>query len=261
MVISSIGPWALGAIMSALGNQSVWYKLAIYFYLHFQYNAWFILAIIGMVFYVLENNRYKISTQHFSKFLKLFHAGVILTFLLSCLWASSHWSLYVLSNLGSVLLGLSFIVLWTSIQKPFKVFYQNLKPHHKFMIGFIGFVFIGKYLLQSLSGLPYFAEIASSNLDVVIGYLHWFFLGVVSLFLLFWASYYQWIKLSTLSLTLYLVAFISTEFLIFYRGGIVAFRWPFLSHLNVYLTLGSLCFVLAVVLALYETLKAKPKNL
>ncbi|NBC57099.1 MAG: hypothetical protein GVY05_02280, partial [Bacteroidetes bacterium] len=37
MVISSIGPWALGGIMTTLGNESVWYKLAIYFYLHFQY--------------------------------------------------------------------------------------------------------------------------------------------------------------------------------------------------------------------------------
>jgi hypothetical protein len=42
MVISSIGPWALGAIMSTLGSTSHWYKNAIYLYLHFQYNGWFI---------------------------------------------------------------------------------------------------------------------------------------------------------------------------------------------------------------------------
>ncbi|WP_459414396.1 hypothetical protein [Flagellimonas marinaquae] len=40
LVVSSIGPWALGAIMNTLGAQSIWYRLAIYFYLHFQYNGW-----------------------------------------------------------------------------------------------------------------------------------------------------------------------------------------------------------------------------
>jgi hypothetical protein len=260
MVVSSIGPWALGGIMTTLGNQSVWYKLAIYFYLHFQYNAWFVLAMIGIICFILEQNNFPIATKWFTKFLILFHTGVILTFFLSCLWASSHWSLYALGNLGSVFLGLSFIILWKAIQQDFKTFYQTLSSLHRFIFGFIGLVFMGKYTLQTLSGLPYFAEIASSNLDMVIGYLHWIFLGVASLFLLFWASYLQWIRLSKLSVVLYLIAFISTEFLIFYRAGMAAFRWTFLPDLNLYLTYGSLCFSLAIVLVLFETLKAKRKQ-
>ena len=253
MVLSSIGPWALGGIMTTLGNQSVWYKLAIYFYLHFQYNAWFVLAMIGLLCFVLEKSNFSIKDSEFSKFLYLFHAGVILTFFLSCLWASSHWSLYVLSNLGSLLLGLSFFVLWKSIQQPLKIFYQKLSPSLRYIVGFIAFAFLAKYLLQTLSGIPYFAKIISINLDVVIGYLHWYFLGVVSLFVLFLASYFGWVKLSKLSLVLYFIAFVSTEFLIFYRAGMVAFRWPFLPDLNLYLATGSMFFGLAVILIVVET--------
>jgi hypothetical protein len=35
LVISSTGTWVLGAIMTVLGPLSIWYRLAIYFYLHF----------------------------------------------------------------------------------------------------------------------------------------------------------------------------------------------------------------------------------
>ena len=48
MVLSSIGPWTLGVIMNTLGSSSSWYRNAIYFYLHFQYNGWFIIALFGI---------------------------------------------------------------------------------------------------------------------------------------------------------------------------------------------------------------------
>ncbi|MFN2260715.1 MAG: hypothetical protein ABR595_01445, partial [Psychroflexus sp.] len=107
--------------------------------------------------------------------------------------------------------------------------------------------------MQTSSGIPFFAEIAASNLDVVIGYLHWFFLGFVSLFLLFLASYLKWIKLSKFGLSLYLIAFISTEFLIFYRAGIVSFQWDYLPNLNTYLAMASFLFSVAVISILVQS--------
>src|SRR5699024_12439929 len=53
LVISSIGPWGIGAVMSTLGPESIWYKSSIYFYLHFQYNAWFIIALLRLLFFFL----------------------------------------------------------------------------------------------------------------------------------------------------------------------------------------------------------------
>jgi hypothetical protein len=55
MVLSSVGPWVLGVIMNTLGSTSSWYRNAIYFYLHFQYNGWFIIAIFGMLFFVFQH--------------------------------------------------------------------------------------------------------------------------------------------------------------------------------------------------------------
>ncbi|HMB65231.1 MAG TPA: hypothetical protein VKN36_19275 [Eudoraea sp.] len=67
LVVSSLGPWALGAIMNTLGAESIWYRLAIYFYLHFLYNGWMIMALVGILFYIMERQQFAISS---SKFLK-----------------------------------------------------------------------------------------------------------------------------------------------------------------------------------------------
>lgn len=254
MVLSSIGPWALGPVMATLGNESVWYKLAIYFYLHFQYNAWFVLAVMGLLVFILEKTQFIIETKSFSKFIFLFHIGIIGTFFLSTLWATSHWTVYLLSNLGSLSLWLGFFYLWKSVKKSFDPFYEALIPQSKFILKFLVFVFILKLTMQTLSGIPFFAELAAANLDVVIGYLHWFFLGFVSLFLLFLASYLKWIRLSKFSLSLYLIAFISTEFLIFYRAGIINFQWDYLPNLNTYLAMASCLFSVAVITILGQTL-------
>ncbi|SDG67176.1 hypothetical protein SAMN04488027_1058 [Psychroflexus sediminis] len=254
MVLSSIGPWALGVIMTTLGKASMWYKLAIYFYLHFQYNAWFILAVIGLLVFILEKYQFKIETQSFTKFVYLFHIGILGTFFLSTLWASSHWTLYLFSNLGNLSLWLGLFYLGKSIKKPTEFFYGELPPQSKFILKFLGLVFILKLIMQTLSGVPFFAEIATANLDVVIGYLHWFFLGFVSLFLVFLASYLNWIRLSNLSLSLYIIAFLTTEFLIFYRAGSAVFSWHYLPHLNTYLALASFLFSAAVLIILYQTL-------
>mgnify|MGYP000604442258 CR=1 FL=1 len=61
MIFSSIGPWALGIIMNTLGNTSHWYKNAIYFYLHFQYNGWFIFCLLGIFIFFLEKSNININ--------------------------------------------------------------------------------------------------------------------------------------------------------------------------------------------------------
>ena len=68
MIISSIGPWAISVVMVTLGSTSIWYKLSIYFYLHFQYNGWFMLALCGILFYVFNSIGVVISKKNFKIF-------------------------------------------------------------------------------------------------------------------------------------------------------------------------------------------------
>lgn len=48
LFLSSFGPWGLAVIIANGLSETDLYKQAIYFYLHFQYNGWFIFSLTGI---------------------------------------------------------------------------------------------------------------------------------------------------------------------------------------------------------------------
>ncbi len=42
--------------MNTLGVTSPWYRNAVYFYLHFQYNGWMPMALLGLLIFAAEKN-------------------------------------------------------------------------------------------------------------------------------------------------------------------------------------------------------------
>ncbi len=218
MVLSSLGPWALGAIMNTLGAESIWYRLSIYFYLHFQYNGWMILGLLGVFIYVLERNDIKIPKATFNRFFWWINLGIVLTFSLSTLWTKPHIFLYVIGGLGAILQIMAFGILLLLVLRCKEKLFQILTPLQKSLLLTVA-VFVGvKILLQFLTAFPYFADLAASITDFTIGYLHWTFLGVVTIGLLLFLNYFKLLKLSKRAYALYLIGFLLTEFLIFTKG-------------------------------------------
>jgi hypothetical protein len=72
--------------------------------------------------------------------------------------------------------------------------------------------------LQLLTSIPYFAHLASTYLDLTIGYLHWTFLGVVTIGLFLFLDYFKIMEISRNAYSIYLIGFLLTEALIFYKG-------------------------------------------
>ncbi len=226
MLISSIGPWAVGGIMSTLGSTSIWYKLAIYFYLHFQYNGWFILALIGVLFYILEMHAVKIDQKKFKIFFYLINFGIILSFFLSVLWTKPPLIFYILAAVGALLQILAFLYFFRIIQNAGPAFKKIFSPLILKLLKLSGLLLIVKILLQLISAIPYFANLAYLYKDLVIGYLHWTFLGVISLCLLAFLHHYKFIKLNSYLVAIYLFGFIFSEVFIFYNAVHLWLRWP-----------------------------------
>ena len=111
LVFSSIGPWALGAIMNILGPESVWYRLAIYFYLHFLYNGWMIMALIGLALYVIEQHQIGISDRVFGRFYWSINLAIFLSFFLSTLFATPPLMFYIVGGVGALLQLVAFGIL------------------------------------------------------------------------------------------------------------------------------------------------------
>ena len=251
MVLSSIGPWALGYIMSTAGSNSNLYRNAIYFYLHFQYNGWFIMALIGILFFILEQQNILIPKKIFNRFFILMNIGIVATFGISLLWMKPHLSIYSISFLGALF---QLIALYILVKELLFSKQKSVDENSKLfliLLRIVVFFFILKLLLQLLGSIPYFATIATSNIDFLIGYIHWVFLGVVSIALLTFLFYFKLIVLSKRIILLYLIGFILTEGLIFYKGIVVWQKLPLVENYFWYLVIASSILLVAIASILY----------
>lgn len=248
MVISSIGPWALGGIMVTLGPASIWYRMAIYFYLHFQYNGWMVMGLLGLFLYVFEQYHLKIEHRSFQILLWSLNLGIILSFFLSTLWVKPSFIFYVIGGIGAIFQCVAFLFLTKIIRANSVVLRHSISQFQWLLLRILGVLILGKLLLQLLTSLPFFANLASLYIDFTIGYLHWTFLGVVSIGLFFLFDFSQWISLSKRNFIVYLIGFILTEGLIFYKG--MATWQGFNSFTGYYPILALASFIIVIGLLL-----------
>ena len=103
--------------MATLGNTSIWYKLSIYLYLHFQYNAWFILTLIGILFFILEKHKIQVDKKQFKSFFLLINVGLILSLFLSALWVEPPLIIYLLAAAGAIFQFWAFYKLFLILKK------------------------------------------------------------------------------------------------------------------------------------------------
>ncbi|SHJ14985.1 hypothetical protein SAMN04487911_11250 [Arenibacter nanhaiticus] len=252
LVLSSIGPWALGGIMTVLGPESIWYRLAIYFYLHFQYNGWMLFALLGLLFYMLEQVQISIPQKRFRLFFWSMSIGTILSFFLSTLWTKPTVSFYVLGGIGASLQVFGFGTLLS-------LWYENKPRLHTVLSKFQGGIIVVlalllgvKLSLQWLTAIPYFANLAASIIDFNIGYLHWTFLGVITIGILFFIDFFRLIDITKRAYLLYFLGFIATESLIFYKGLVIWQKWSLFDGYMEILALLSFLIPLSLILILWK---------
>ena len=218
LVISSLGPWALGAVMNIWGPESVWYRLAIYFYLHFLYNGWMLMAILGLFFHLIERLGIQLPQKTFKKFFISINLGILLTFFLSTLFAAPPGILYVLGGVGALFQLLALAVLFLFLIRNKGEWLSVLSKFQRDLLKTVGLLLVVKMVLQLLTAFPYFANLAVIYLDFTIGYLHGTFLGVVSISLFLFFDFFGLMRISKSGYWLYLTGFVITEALIFFRG-------------------------------------------
>jgi len=78
MLTSTIGVWCLGPAVGLLGQASAFYQIAIQFFLHFQFNGWFLVAVLAILFHKLQIK----DSKEFRLFFKLLIASILFTFAL-----------------------------------------------------------------------------------------------------------------------------------------------------------------------------------
>jgi hypothetical protein len=208
-VVSSFGPFATGPLIVMGKTGAPLYYDVIYFYLHFQYNGWFLFAILSMVYQYLERKGVK---NNGAKVLQILNYTCLPTYFLSVLW---HQPSLVFNFIGGLAALIQLQAARWLIKDISKCYFENKRIKQLLIVVFSAFLL--KLILQLFSALPAIASMAHLNRNFVIAYLHLVLLGCVSLFLIIWMIYCFNIRITKLVLTglfLFFIAFILTELII-----------------------------------------------
>ncbi|MEO8761163.1 MAG: hypothetical protein ABI388_07585, partial [Bacteroidia bacterium] len=179
-IFSSLGTFYLAYIMMSKNFHENTYLAAIYFYLHFQYNGFFIFACMGLA--INEAIRLLPAYKYHKIIFQLFFAAAIPAYFLSILWASIPIWLYIIIVIAAFVQVIAwFIFFWD--------FFRSLsdKTHLgglvRYLYLFVCIAFSVKLLLQLGSTIPIISKMAFGFRPIIIAYLHLVLLAVISVFL------------------------------------------------------------------------------
>lgn len=256
-VISSIGTFFLAYSMTAPKINFDAYFASIYFYLHFQYNGWFLFACIGLFL-----SMFKIDFEWVKKLNRLYFLmfiATLITYGLSILWINVSSIIYVVV----IAFALLQLIIWVRVQKVMITNFKKYIAQQPKYLQFILFIAAGclmlKFVLQFLLVVPSLAEIAFGMRPIVIAFLHLVLLGVISLFLLYYIFVQRLLisaKYTKFSLLFFVAAVFFNELILVLQGlsGYIKFS---LSNANELLLAASILLLLSSGLMAFRTLKSE----
>jgi uncharacterized membrane protein len=161
-----------------------YYFAALYFFLHFQYNGWFLFVCFGLFFSYLFEKRFLHSVAINKNLFVIMAIIVAPTFLLSILWLNLPRPLHLLANISAILQLLVLFYFFRLFPVVKKNIPRKITKTTRYLWTMAAFAFILKIVLQTLSIAPFFSNYAFGFRPIVIGYLHLSFLGIISFFIL-----------------------------------------------------------------------------
>lgn len=182
--ISSAGVFLLAYMMATKNIDQNIYLASTYYYLHFQYNGFFIFSCIGLLIYSLNKIGAEISFRENKTAFLLMFVGCIIGYGLSVLWAKLPMWLFIIIILGTLSQTLGAVKLYSLVKRSWGNAVQNWSPLQRFALMFAGFAFFVKILLQLGSNIPAVNQFAFGFRNIVIAYLHLVLLMCVSVFLM-----------------------------------------------------------------------------
>jgi hypothetical protein len=178
-LLSALGVFAIAFIMSSGRTAQPAYLAAVYFYLHFQYNGWFIFACTGIAISCFPGTNAASRTDRW----------VFLLWVLACpftYFLSASWiKLPIVVQLLVPVAAIAQVAGWVLLLR--KKLVSRLEAFPAFvrrLLWIVAFAMSVKLLLQAASAIPSLNEMVFGYRSIVIAYLHLVMLGIVSLFII-----------------------------------------------------------------------------
>lgn len=235
------------------------YLSSLYYFLHFQYNGWFIFGCMGLLVPWLEAAGIKPS-----KLKAVFYTltiSCLFAYFLSAIWLPIPAWIFVLVIASAIVQCLAWAYLLKEIVLH-KFALNSIIPKSSKWVLIISCIAISiKYLLQLGTAIPELSKIALGFRPIIIGYLHLVLLGVVSLFLLGYCFATEALKSSAYNktgLAVFTSGIILNEVLLAIQGTAALYYFP-IPFINEALLVAAMVLLLGGITLWTGSLK-KHKN-
>jgi hypothetical protein len=249
-LLSSLATWFLAFVLVTQGKTELYYN-TVYFYLHFLYNGFFVFALFGLLFNIIEKQEILISEKLQNKFFIYLNVACIPAYSLSVLWSGVSTLFFVIGFAASILQLISLLYLGSILKAVFSKLKWNYISKLLLKFGLIAYSL--KIIIQVFSSIPYFVEKSLALKPfLIIGYLHLFTLGFMSVFIFLILSELGKVKLNSLTsktgVVIFLFGVLLTEFLLFSQGFLLLIQVSLIENYNLLLLLASVLIVIGLVL-------------
>lgn len=231
-IISSIGTFYLAYMMASRNFNEHWYLASVYFYLHFQYNGFFIFSCMGLFF--SESATILPQFKYDRVFFKLFYMSFIPAYFLSTLWAKLPIWLYIIVVIAAFMQVFVWFKIIKAIKTSLKLGGTSLNKFQIYLFLFVGIAFTIKLLLQLGSTIPAISTLAFGFRPIVIAYLHLVLLAVISVFIISYLYTFKLIevnKLTTTAFGVFVIGIFLNE-LVLAVQGVAAFSYIVVKYVN-----------------------------
>jgi hypothetical protein len=211
LIISTAGPVALATIMMLKIQTMELEVKAVYWFLHFQYNGFFLFSIFGL--YCASFSNYWQKGKYLKQAFIMFAVSLVPAYILSIQWLKLSWQMQSLAAIAGVLqlLGLIQAIRYLLLNKV-------RRSEWIWALAFIAFAL--KIAFQFISIFPSIGKIAFGFRPIVIGYLHLVLLGFMTTFLLGYIKrmFDSWKKSGHIGIVVFVTGIVLNELVLFFQG-------------------------------------------
>ncbi|MEO6902435.1 MAG: hypothetical protein ABI315_04685 [Bacteroidia bacterium] len=233
-VISSVGPFILAYMMFNKHLDQNTYLLSVYYYLHFQYNGWFIFACMGL--FVSKFNEIIGNDKKLNTIFWIFAFSSIPTYFMAVLWFKIPVALYLLVIVAAIMEVVAWLWFIRIIRNAISELKKSISYPARLLMTLAAISMSIKVILQLGSAYMPLNQLVFGFRPIVIGYLHLVFLGIISIFILgYFVSERMLIinKTTKTGIGLFVFGVFINELFLMAQGitGLIGERFPYINVL------------------------------
>jgi hypothetical protein len=183
LILSSAGVIIITYIYFTRSFDAIFYRDALFTYLHFQYNGFFTLAIFALLFNLIDKRTSVKAKSNIYRFSLILCISIIPSLFLSYLWQDPNRWLRIIAIIGSILL-LVCCYLFLKSSLSLRAIYKEENQALRILVVLSMGSFLLKIFLQSFTIFPVIGDAIFGNRPIIMGFLHLVFLGFVTIFIL-----------------------------------------------------------------------------